>query len=187
MTVSSRKNSRNLKSGDARRRKLPHLENACEPRQSVGMQVLLELDKPDLRRDPDAQWVLKDERVTVAFAASAGAVQSAVGLNRYAAGDALLTGSTGDRWCVSRDRFDAKYEPQAPTVPGQAGGYRNRPLSVLAKRMSVAFSVSRSAGGDVLRGNAGDWLVQYAPGDHGIVAKERFERVYRVLERRSDA
>jgi hypothetical protein len=30
--------------------------------------------------------------------------------------------------------------------------------------MSVRFSVARSAGGDVLRGNAGDWLVQYAPG-----------------------
>jgi len=101
--------------------------------------------------------------------------------------DALVcTGATGDRWCVSRDRFDAKYEPQAPTLPGQAGGYRNHPLAVLVKRMSVAFSVSRSAGGDELRGNAGDWLVQYAPGDHGIVAKERFERVYRVLERRPD-
>jgi hypothetical protein len=46
--------------------------------------------------------------------------------------------------------------------------------------MSVAFTVQRSAGGDVLRGEAGDWLVQYAPGDHGIVAAERFDRVYRV-------
>jgi hypothetical protein len=186
MTVSSRKYSRNLQIGDARRRKLPVLENACESRQSVEVRVLLKLDNPDLGRDPDAQWALKDEQVTVEFAASAGELQSAVGLNRYAAGDALLTGSTGDRWCVSRDRFDAKYEPQQPNLPGQAGGYRNRPVSVLVKQMPVAFSVSRSAGGDVLRGNAGDWLVQYAPGDHGIVAKERFERVYRVLERRSD-
>ena len=37
----------------------------------------------------------------------------------------------------------------------------------------------RSAGGDLLRGEAGDWLVQYAVGDHGIVADTRFERVYR--------
>jgi hypothetical protein len=164
---------------------LPLLENACESRQSVEVRVLLKLDNPDLGGDPDARWARKDEQVTVEFAASGGAVQSAVGLNRYAAGDALISGSTGDRWCVSRDRFDAKYEPQPPTLPGRAGIYRNRPLAVLAKQMSVAFSVSRSAGGDVLRGNAGDWLVQYAPGDHGIVAKERFERVYRVLERGS--
>lgn len=37
-------------------------------------------------------------------------------------------------------------------------------------------------GGDVLCGEAGDWLMQYAPGDHGIVAQDRFERVYRVLD-----
>jgi hypothetical protein len=161
------------------------LVNTCTSGHSIDVQVLLELDSPDLLTDPDALWVVKDERVAVEFAAAAGTVKSAVGLNSYAAGDALLTGSTGDRWCVSRDRFDAKYEPQAPTLPGQAGGYRNRPLAVLAKRMPVAFSVARSAGGDVLRGNAGEWLVQYAPGDHGIVAKERFERVYRGLDRQS--
>ena len=164
---------------------LPVLVNPCASGHSIDVQVLLKLDSPDLLTDPDALWVVKDERVAVEFAAAAGTVKSAVGLNSYAAGDALLTGSTGDRWCVSRDRFDAKYEPQAPTLPGQAGGYRNRPLAVLAKRMSVAFSVPRSAGGDVLRGNAGDWLLQYAPGDHGIVAKERFDRVYRVLDRQS--
>jgi PGDYG protein len=144
------------------------------------MQVLLELDGPDLAADPDAQWVSKDEIVAVEFAATAAALQSAVGLNRYVAGDALLTGSTGDRWCVSRGRFDAKYEPQAPTLPGQAGSYRNRPVSILAKRMTVAFSVSRSAGGDLLRGNAGDWLLQYSPGDHGVVTRERFDTVYRA-------
>jgi hypothetical protein len=47
--------------------------------------------------------------------------------------------------------------------------------------MDCEFSVSRSAGGDVLRGASGDWLVQYAPGDHGIVERTRFERVYRLL------
>jgi hypothetical protein len=46
--------------------------------------------------------------------------------------------------------------------------------------MPAAFSVARSAGGDVLRGAAGDWLVQYAPGDYGVVARARFDRVYRV-------
>jgi hypothetical protein len=118
--------------------------------------------------------------VTVEFAAEAGELQSAVGTNRYAAGDALLTGSTGDRWCVSRTRFDAKYQAEAPRS-GAAGLYRNRPVPVIAKRMTDAFSVARSAGGDVLRGAAGDWLVQYAPGDHGIVAGQRFAAVYRLI------
>lgn len=143
------------------------------------MPVLLNLDNPDLAADPSACWIVKDELVSVEFAAANGVVRSAVGLNHYGAGDALLTGSTGDRWCVSRARFDAKYQPEAPTQPGHPGNYRNRPIEVLAKRMAAAFSVARSAGGDLLRGKAGDWLVQYAPGDHGIVASARFDAVYR--------
>src|SRR3984957_10145243 len=121
------------------------------------MQLMLE--NPDLAADGAACWVVKDEVVRVEFAAATGILESAVGLNRYAAGDALLTGSTGDRWCVSRDRFDAKYLPEAPTPRGRDGRYRNRPVAVLAKRMTVAFSVERTAGGDVLCGNAGDWLM----------------------------
>ena len=142
--------------------------------------MVLNLENPDLAADRSACWVVKDEVVSVEFADAPGELDSAVGRNRYAAGDALLTGSTGDRWCVSRDRFDAKYQPEAPLSPGEPGRYRNRPVLVLAKRMSVAFTVERSAGGDLLRGKAGDWLVQYAPGDHGIVAAARFDRVYRA-------
>ena len=124
---------------------------------------------------------MKDETVTVEFAARADVLVSAVGLNRYSPGDALITGSTGDRWCVSRDRFDAKYDPVFPTTRGEAGLYRNRPVTVLVKRIDVPFSVARTAGGDVLRGNAGDWFVQYAPGDYGIIERSRFERVYRLI------
>lgn len=131
--------------------------------------------------DPDARRAAKDERVSVEFAAKAGELTSAVGVNRYSAGDALITGSTRDRWCVSRDRFDAKYEPEPCTVHGRAGEYRNRPAVVLAKRMNQPFSVAREAGGDSLSGNAGDWLIQYAPGDYGIVERPRFEAVYRFI------
>lgn len=153
--------------------------------------MALKLENPDLAADATACWVVKDEVVWVEFAAAAGSLESAVGSNRFCAGDALLTGSTGDRWCVSRDRFDAKYQPMAPaqggpqTLPGGAGRYRNLPVPVRAKRMPVAFSIERSAGGDVLHGAAGDWLLQYAPGDHGIVAATRFDRVYRLLDRPS--
>ena len=147
----------------------------------MGMHVRQHIDAPDLNEDFDAVWAVKDELVTVEFAVADGALESAVGTNRYAAGDALLTGSTGDRWCVSRDRFDAKYRPEHPTQAGHTGRYRNLPAAVLAKRMTVPFSVARTAGGDLLCGAAGDWLMQYAPGDFGIVAGARFSSVYRVL------
>jgi hypothetical protein len=141
----------------------------------------MRLDNPDLTADPNARRAVKDETVAVEFATAPGALASAVGLNKYCAGDALITGSTGDRWCVSRDRFDPKYDPVPPTQRGGSGLYRNRPVTVWVKRMDTSFSVARSAGGDVLQGAAGDWLVQYAPGDHGIIERTRFERVYRLL------
>jgi hypothetical protein len=141
----------------------------------------LQVGHPDLVEDSSARSAVKDETVLVVFADRPGELVSAVGVNRYSQGDALITGSTGDRWSVTRDRFDVKYDPQPPTARGQSGYYRNRPAPVLAKRMDEAFTVSRTAGGDALHGNAGDWLIQYAPGDYGIVDKARFERVYRLV------
>jgi hypothetical protein len=140
---------------------------------------MLDLGCPDLAADPAAIRVVKDEVVTVAFAAEPGALMSAVGPNRYQVGDALITGSTGDRWCVSRDRFDGKYRPCPGTIAGRAGAYRNVPVVVHAKQIREPFRVARSPGGDLLVGEAGDWAVQYAPGDCGLVERTRFERVYR--------
>jgi len=139
---------------------------------------MLQLQNIDLRNDADSALYLKNETVAVEFAVVAGELMSREGPNRYLPNDAIVTGSTGDRWCVSRERFDAKYEVVPPTVFGSAGAYRNKPLPVLAKRMSESFSLARSSGGDVLRGTAGDWVLQYAPGDYGVVEKARFESVY---------
>ena len=141
---------------------------------------MLELKSPDLRDDPAASRVVKDEMVQVEFAAEAGELMSLEGPNRYLPGDALITGATGERWVVSRARFDAKYVPaQADLTAGQSGPYRNLPSVVLAKRMEQPFAIARSANGDVLHGAAGDWVMQYAPGDYGVVQARRFDAVYR--------
>lgn len=142
---------------------------------------MLELTNIDLAADPQARPFIKTEVVTVAFAQKAGELISREGPNRYAVGDAVITGSTGDRWSVSRDRFEAKYEPVHPTTDGQDGRYRGRPVPVLAKQMAEPFTAARSAGGDMLRGKAGDWLLQYAPGDFGVSENGRFTQVYRAL------
>ena len=141
----------------------------------------IDLGCPDFSSDPAVIRVAKDEVVAVEFAAHAGVIQSAVGPNHYLAGDALLTGTTGDRWCVSRGRFDAKYVPCDGLAPGANGRYRNVPVPVLAKQIHTPFSIARAPGGDVLHGNAGDWAVQYAPGDYGLVEQTRFSRVYRPM------
>lgn len=142
------------------------------------MQLLKDID---LRADTRAAPYIKNETVAVEFAAAAGELISREGPNRYRPHDAIITGSTGDRWVVSRERFDAKYEAIPPASFGQNGNYRNKPIPVLAKQIHEAFSVERSNGGDVLTGKAGDWVVQYAPGDYGLVEQARFAAVYRPV------
>ena len=134
----------------------------------------------DLTTDSATQRVVKEETVDVQFAHEPGSLMSLEGLNRYETGDALITGATGERWVVSRDRFNAKYRPRDGVEHGNAGAYRNIPVVVLAKQMHESFSIARSEAGDVLRGVAGDWVMQYAPGDYGVVKAERFAKVYKV-------
>ena len=139
----------------------------------------MHLNAVDLNNDAVAAPFVKRETVQVTFAPAAGELLSREGPNRYAEGDALVTGSDGDLWSVSRNRFDARYEALSPLSHGDDGVYRSKPLPVLARQMTVAFTLARSAGGDLLRGKPGDWLLQYAPGDYGIVDRDKFARVYR--------
>jgi hypothetical protein len=133
----------------------------------------------DLRADPEAASYCKHETVTVRFAERDGELLSRVGPNRYSAGDALITGFDGDTWSVTRDRFDAAYRPVAPLRHGEPGQYQNVPRPVLARQLHEDFAIPRTAGGDWLEGKAGDWLLQYAPGDHGLAAAARFAAIYR--------
>ncbi|WP_206952260.1 PGDYG domain-containing protein [Trinickia acidisoli] len=144
---------------------------------------MIELKDIDLRDDPAAGRYVKNEVVAVEFAQASGELMSLEGANRFGPGDALITGTGGARWVVERARFDDKYVPaDAALAHGAPGRYRNRPVIVLAKRMDAPFSMARRAAGDVLSGTAGDWVLQYAPGDYGVVRADRFAQVYRAEE-----
>lgn len=143
---------------------------------------MLQLKNIDLAADEAAEQYVKAESVDVEFAREYGELVSLEGPNRYQVGDAVVTGSTGSRWSVARDRFELKYEALAPTRMGEDGRYQARPIPVLARQLDQPFTAPRSEGGDVLRGNAGDWLLQYAPGDFGIAENSRFAQVYRRLD-----
>ncbi|MGN6666873.1 MAG: PGDYG domain-containing protein [Trinickia sp.] len=144
---------------------------------------MIELKDLDLRDDRAAGRYVKDEVVAVEFAQESGELMSLEGANRYRPGDALITGTGGARWVVERVRFDDKYLPAEPAlIHGSRGRYRNRPAEVLAKRMEASFSIARRAAGDILTGSAGDWVLQYAPGDYGVVRADRFAQVYRAAQ-----
>ena len=80
---------------------------------------MLDLKNIDLTTDSSAACYVKTEIVTVTFAQQEGELLSLEGPNRYQAGDALITGSTGSRWSVSRHRFAVKYEAVPPHRRGE--------------------------------------------------------------------
>ncbi|MDR2456120.1 MAG: PGDYG domain-containing protein [Deltaproteobacteria bacterium] len=114
------------------------------------------------------------------FATEAGVLSTLEGQVPYAAGDAILTGPSGERWPVDREAFLGDYQPLPPTLAGEAGLYAKKPIPVWAKRMEGPFRVLSDALS--LTGRKGDWLVQYGPGRYGVVAARVFEATYRLLE-----
>lgn len=119
--------------------------------------------------------------VDVRFADQGCVVRTAEGEVGARPGDAILTGTSGEHWRVSRSHFSDKYEPVPPTAEGEPGRYRAKRYRVLALRMDEGFRVLLSDGVSELTGRAGDWLVDYGDGSLGIVSPLIFDTTYEVV------
>lgn len=138
-----------------------------------------ELIDLDLSSDPAASMYEKTAAVQIQFAEQDGEMETLEGRVPYVTGDAILTGVTSEKWPVKRRVFDALYEPASNNG---SGVYRKKQgSSVYAKQMDSAFRVNIRDGSATLEGKPGDWLVQYAPGDVGIVSKEIFSKSYQPI------
>jgi PGDYG protein len=119
--------------------------------------------------------------VSVSFAKAAGELQTLEGLVAYQSGDAIVTASTGESWPVSFASFNERYRPDDGVVMGADGRYFKRPASVMALRLDQPIKVPVGFAGNLLQGSVGDWLVQYAAGNFGIVRADLFAHTYRIL------
>lgn len=108
-------------------------------------------------------------------------VQTLEGLVRAKQGDAIVTGTGGEHWRVSRAHFSEKYRPVPPTAVGEPGRYASLPYRILALHMSEPFKVWLADGISCLTGRAGDWLVDYGDGSLGVVAAAIFATTYEVV------
>ena len=137
---------------------------------------------PALEGHPDTVAARKLERdVDVHFADETGVIQTHEGAVQVRAGDAIVTGTRGDRWRVSRARFADKYRAHPATAHGAAGGYTSRPYRVLARQLHEPFEVWLADGVSRLGGQPGDWLVDYGDGSLGIVSSTAFADTYEIL------
>jgi hypothetical protein len=136
----------------------------------------------DLRCDPAAHRVRRRPATArVHFAPEKGVIETDEGTVSHDAGAAVVTGGRNEQWPVERTRFEATYEAVAPTRMGEDGVYRHRPDVVLARRLDQPFKLTLFANRGTLSGAPGDWLVQYAPGDVGVVREAVFADTYEVV------
>ena len=88
------------------------------------------------------------------------------------AGDAIMTGTEGENWPIPGDKFKKTYDDL------KDGTAAKKNIRVFAKEMTGPFQVKVSWSDDLLRGEAGDYLVQYGVGDYGVVGREIFGKTY---------
>ena len=124
----------------------------------------------------------REHEIDVQFTPVACTVQTSEGLVHAAPGDAIITGTTGEHWRVSRARFPDRYRPVPPTVAGQAGRYVSLPNNILAVPMDEPFEVLLADGISRLSGRAGEWLVDYGDGSLGIVSEAIFATTYDIVD-----
>jgi hypothetical protein len=123
-----------------------------------------------------------EHEIDVRFPPVACTVQTSEGLVHAAPGDAIITGTAGEHWRVSRARFPDKYRPVPPTVAGESGRYLSLPNRILAVPMTQAFEVLLADGVSRLSGRAGEWLVDYGDGSLGIVSEDIFATTYEIID-----
>jgi hypothetical protein len=124
----------------------------------------------------------REHEFQVRFTPSACIVQSPEGEVHARPGDAILTGTSGEQWRVSRADFAGKYRPAARTAPNQDGSYLSMPIEVMALQLSEPFAVVLSDGHSRLSVGDGDWLVDYGDGSFGIVSGAIFPATYEILD-----
>lgn len=139
----------------------------------------MKADRPDLAACPRALRVCKKPiPVRVEFATADGVCATLEGPVRFEVGDAVLTGVQGERWPVRRDLFLASYEPVPPAHAGANGNYRKAPSMVYALRLDRSRDVPVSWQDEPLQGRPGDWLLQYAEDNYGVVQDAIFRETY---------
>src|ERR1700733_2059746 len=133
--------------------------------------------------DPHRVFARKlEHEIDVRFTPVACTVQTSEGLVHAAPGDAIITGTAGEHWRVSRARFADKYRPVPPTIAGEAGRYVSLPNRILAVAMTEPFEVLLADGVSRLSGRAGEWLVDYGDGSLGIVSRPIFATTYEIVD-----
>jgi PGDYG protein len=145
--------------------------------------VLKQFDPHNTNLDCDneaTKWRRKALALSVEFASTNGVLATLEGPVRFEAGDALITGTRGERWPVSASQFPLLYEPsQVDQNALESGIFKRRQTTVYAKQIPFEFSVITDTDAKAkLFGKANDWLIQQSNLQINIVANDIFLDLY---------
>lgn len=151
----------------------------------VAMGGFIDANKVDLRENYLAHEVYKLPIVLkYEIAQTEKLVSTNEGFQTAKMGDAILTGTgtnrdgtKGEKWPIPAENFKQTYDID---IEGP-GTCAKKKITVLALEMDAPFSVKPPWSDKPLNGEKGDYLVQYGPGDMGIVAKDIFKETYRPI------
>ena len=131
-------------------------------------------ENPNLSDDSDAfETAKKPIPLEFRIAERDEEIQTKEGPVRATGGDAIMTGTEGENWPIPREKFEQTYDVLKPGIAAK------KDIPVFAKEMAEAFQVKVSWSPDLLQGDPGDFLVQYGPGDYGVVGREIFRKTYK--------
>ena len=130
--------------------------------------------KPNCMKLPLPAWVT--------FAAVDGILPTLEGLVQYKEGDALMTGTSGERWPIRRSTFEATYQPSGSQRMGESGPYLKKPMPVQATQIMEPMLLTLDGHRGTLAGKPGDWFLKDASGRGWVVANEIFNASYEILD-----
>lgn len=116
--------------------------------------------------------------LTFCFASEAEDIHTLEGVVTARPGDAVLTGTKGERWPIRREKFEATYDFNL-----QTGICSKKAIVVEAEEMQSHFEVKVGWSNQPLQGGPGDFKITYGPGEFGVVAKDIFHETYDVLSK----
>jgi len=132
-------------------------------------------DNPDVSQDPDGfKTAKKPIPLEFRYAEADETIETKEGPVGANAGDAIMTGTEGEQWPIPAEKFAQTYNDLGD------GTAAKKNIPVFAKQMMVPFKVKVSWSNDLLQGAPGDYLVQYGPGDYGVVGREIFAKTYKA-------
>ncbi len=88
-------------------------------------------------------------------------------------GDAILTGTKGEKWPIEISKFEKTYSFDEKTKKCS-----KKPLEVEAIILKEPIEITVSWSNNVLKGKKNDVLVKYSEGDFGIVSRDIFDETY---------